>query len=94
MTIKHSLLAATLALSGLAMAQDNYPSKAITLTVPNPPGGVVDTSARLLNEPLARVIGQPVVIGRSCRTPPTRMNTGVAPIPRGGQSLENRQIRI
>ena len=40
MTIKHSLLAATLALSGLAMAQDNYPSKAITLTVPNPPGGV------------------------------------------------------
>ena len=62
MTIKHSLLAATLALSGLAMAQDNYPSKAITLTVPNPPGGVVDTSARLLNEPLARVIGQPVVI--------------------------------
>ena len=62
MKIKHSLLAATLALSGLAMAQDNYPSKAITLTVPNPPGGVVDTSARLLNEPLARVIGQPVVI--------------------------------
>ena len=44
MTIKHSLLAATLALSGPAMAQDNYPSKAITLTVPNPPGGVVDTS--------------------------------------------------
>ena len=40
MTIKHSLLAATLALSGLAMAQDNYPSKAITLTVPNPPGNV------------------------------------------------------
>ena len=62
MTIKHSLLAATLALSGLASAQDNYPSKAITLTVPNPPGGVVDTSARLLNEPLARVLGQPVVI--------------------------------
>ena len=62
MKIKHSLLAATLALSGLAIAQDNYPSKAITLTVPNPPGGVVDTSARLLNEPLARVIGQPVVI--------------------------------
>ena len=34
MTIKHSLLAATLALSGLAMAQDNYPSKAITLPCP------------------------------------------------------------
>jgi hypothetical protein len=38
--------------------------------------------------------GRPGICSRSCRTPPTRMNTGVAPIPRGGQSLENRQIRI
>lgn len=45
-----------------AVAQDSFPSKAITLVVPNPPGGFVDTSARLLNEPLARIIGQPVVI--------------------------------
>jgi tripartite-type tricarboxylate transporter receptor subunit TctC len=39
-----------------------FPSKAITLVVPNPPGGLVDTSARLVAEPLARLIGQPVVI--------------------------------
>lgn len=30
--------------------------------MPNPPGGFVDTSARLLSEPLARMINQPVVI--------------------------------
>ena len=39
-----------------------YPDHPITLVVPNPPGGFVDTSARLLSEPLARVINQPVVI--------------------------------
>ena len=48
-------------LSGLASAQD-YPSKPIVLVVPNPPGGFVDASARLLSEALAKVAGQSVVI--------------------------------
>ena len=51
-----------LAISASAFAQDAYPSKPITLVVPVPPGGLVDTSARLLNEPLSRIIGQNVVI--------------------------------
>jgi tripartite-type tricarboxylate transporter receptor subunit TctC len=46
---------------GMAAAQ-GFPSKPITLVVPNPPGGLVDGSARLLGEPLARVLGQPTVI--------------------------------
>ena len=46
-----------------AFAQaDNYPSKSITLIVPNPPGGLVDTSARLVGDPLAKLTGQTVVI--------------------------------
>ncbi len=53
--------AATLLMAGTAAAQA-FPSKPITLIVPNPPGGVVDTSARLLSEPLAKLLGQPVVI--------------------------------
>ena len=48
--------------SGAAQAADPFPSKPITLVVPNPPGGLVDTSARLVSEPLARVIGQSVVV--------------------------------
>ena len=48
-------------LSGLASAQD-YPSKPIVLVVPNPPGGFVDASARLLSDALSKVAGQSVVI--------------------------------
>jgi len=53
--------AAALALP-LSLLAQSFPSKSITLVVPNPPGGFVDTSARLVAEPLARVIGQSVVV--------------------------------
>ena len=59
---RRTLLAGAAALfSGLCTAQA-FPSKPITFVVPNPPGGFVDASARLLGEPLSRVVGQPVVI--------------------------------
>lgn len=48
-------------ISSLALAQ-SFPDRPITLVVPNPPGGLVDTSARLLSEPLTRVIGEPVIV--------------------------------
>ena len=55
-------LAALVALSvGLAHAQ-TYPSRPIRLIVPWPPGGGVDTAARMIAEPLAQRLGQPVVI--------------------------------
>jgi tripartite-type tricarboxylate transporter receptor subunit TctC len=53
-------LAATL-LCGAASAQ-GYPAKPVTLIVPNPPGGFVDASARILSDSLAKVIGQSVVV--------------------------------
>ncbi len=52
---------AGLALSTAALAQ-GYPSKPITFIVPNPPGGVVDTSARLVGDPLGKALPFPVVI--------------------------------
>lgn len=45
----------------LALAQ-SYPTKPITLVVPNPPGGFVDASARILSDSLAKVVGQTVVV--------------------------------
>ena len=56
-------LASSMAFAVNAYAQaDNYPSKPITLVVPNPPGGLVDTSARLVSDPLAKLTGQTVVV--------------------------------
>jgi tripartite-type tricarboxylate transporter receptor subunit TctC len=58
----HMAAAAVLAaVSGLAFAQA-FPSKPITLVVPNPPGGVVDSSARLVGDPLTKLFGQAVVV--------------------------------
>lgn len=51
----------TMLLSGLSLAQ-GFPNKTVTLVVPNPPGGFVDASARLLSEPLSRVLSQTVVV--------------------------------
>ncbi len=58
-----ALLAAAVTTLWLAQAAaQTFPTKPVTLVVPNPPGGVVDTSARLLSDPLAKLLGQPVVI--------------------------------
>src|SRR6195952_985774 len=44
-----------------AQAQ-NYPSRAITLVVPFPPGGSTDAAARIMGERMRSSLGQPVVI--------------------------------
>ena len=45
----------------LASAQ-TFPSRPVTLLVPFPPGGVTDTTARVIEAELAKELGQPVVI--------------------------------
>jgi tripartite-type tricarboxylate transporter receptor subunit TctC len=55
-----SLIAACLALGG-ASAQ-TYPSRPITLIVPFPPGGATDTIARVIQDAMARSLGQPIVV--------------------------------
>ena len=63
MTItRRSLLAGAAALPTAALAQGKYPERPIRLIVPFPPGGGVDLTARLLAEPLAKELGQTIVI--------------------------------
>jgi tripartite-type tricarboxylate transporter receptor subunit TctC len=57
------LLAVALAATAApAMAQDNFPTRPITLIVPFPPGGSADLIARVVGEGFRRVLGQPVLI--------------------------------
>src|SRR6478752_2380739 len=39
-----------------------WPARTVRLVVPWAPGGLVDTGARVLAEPLTRTLGQPVVV--------------------------------
>src|SRR5471030_2291450 len=49
--------------AGIAGAQaQSYPSRAITLVVPFPPGGSTDAAARIMAERMRVSLGQPIVI--------------------------------
>ncbi|MFM8881706.1 MAG: tripartite tricarboxylate transporter substrate-binding protein, partial [Betaproteobacteria bacterium] len=41
---------------------DRFPSRALTMVVPFPPGGVADTVGRPIAEALSRALGQSVVV--------------------------------
>ncbi|MEO8752607.1 MAG: tripartite tricarboxylate transporter substrate binding protein [Casimicrobiaceae bacterium] len=50
-----------LTIAAHAVAQP-YPNRAIRVVVPFPPGGAVDFYARVVQQPLSELLGQPVVI--------------------------------
>ena len=59
-------LLATLALAGTAPARaqapPGFPARPLRMLLPQPPGSANDAVARIIAEPMARVLGQPVVV--------------------------------
>jgi tripartite-type tricarboxylate transporter receptor subunit TctC len=73
-TTAHKAMTTALGLAGLfllagatsfAQAQSSagdYPNRPIRMIVPFPPGGAADTTARMISEPMAKQLGQPIVV--------------------------------
>jgi len=58
-----ALFAAALAAGGICVAQaQTFPSRAITIIVPFPPGGVTDPVARVMGQRMSENIRQPVLV--------------------------------
>jgi len=62
MITRRALLLATAALAAGSAAAQSYPEKPIKLIVPFPPGGPIDTMARLVGQHLTAKLGQQVVV--------------------------------
>lgn len=62
MNTRKWLAAGCLALAAALPAAAQYPSKAVKMIVPWPPGGVTDTLARFTADQMTKAVGQPVVI--------------------------------
>jgi tripartite-type tricarboxylate transporter receptor subunit TctC len=54
-------VAACVLAAGSASAQQ-YPNHPITMIVPFPPGGATDAIARIIQDPLQKALGQPIVV--------------------------------
>jgi len=63
MTIdRRRFLSSLLALAAWPARAQSFPSKPIRVIVPFPPGGAVDFYARIVQQPVGEILGQPLVI--------------------------------
>ncbi|MDW8397263.1 MAG: tripartite tricarboxylate transporter substrate-binding protein [Acetobacteraceae bacterium] len=79
--------AAGLALSAGGAAAQAWPSRAVRIVVPLVPGGTTDAIARVIADPLSRLIGQPVVVENRAGANGWIANEYVARQPADGHTL-------
>ena len=70
-----------------ATAQAQFPNRPIHLLVPYPPGGLVDTMARTIQEPLSEELGQPIIVDNKPGAAGAIATRAVAQSPPDGYTL-------
>lgn len=80
-------LAPLLGLVQLATAATDFPTRPITIVVPYPPGGTTDVLARALQEPLQKLLKQPVIIDNKAGAAAVLGTKAVARAPADGYTL-------
>lgn len=70
-----------------AGAEPAWPTRPVTIVVPYPPGGTSDVLARLMQEPMQRMLGQPVIIDNKPGASATLGTRLVARAPADGYTL-------
>jgi tripartite-type tricarboxylate transporter receptor subunit TctC len=83
--IKRVLFILLSLVTGVAAAQ--FPSRAITIIVPIPPGGAPDIAARVVAQKLSDSVGQPVVVENRAGANGNIANELVAKAPADGHTL-------
>jgi len=79
-------IATPISLAGPALAQ-TYPDRLIRMIVPFPPGGPVDTMARIVTQGLPQILGQTVIIENRAGASGTIGAKAVAASPADGYTL-------
>ena len=79
-------IALAVLVSGISRA-DNYPSRSIRVIVPFAPGGVTDIVSRIVFDPMAQTIGQPIVVENRPGASGTIATEFVADAPPDGYTL-------
>ena len=79
-------MALAVLVSGISRA-DNYPSRSIRVIVPFAPGGVTDIVSRIVFDPMAQTIGQPIVVENRPGASGTIATEFVADAPPDGYTL-------
>jgi len=76
-----------LVIATVGVAHAEYPDRPIHLLVPYPPGGLVDTMARTMQEPLSKALGQPLIVDNKPGAAGAIATRSVALAPSDGYTL-------